>query len=239
MKHIGIVAVSAEGAALCYRTICLEGAAMLGLHEHPEISLHGFSLSNYQRLIDGDRWDAVGEMMLESAARVVQAGAQLLICPDNTVHQGLDLVLERSPAPWIHIAEEVSNEARRRGFKRLAILGTRFLMEGSVYPSKLAPAGIDYRVPNTEQRARINRIIYEELVYARFVPESRAYFQNVIRELGDSGCDAVALACTEIPLLISPADSPLPILDSTRILAREALLEATAAGNEIRNDSRG
>jgi len=228
VKHIGIVAVSAEGAALCYRTICLEGAAMLGPHEYPEISLHGFCLRNYQHLIDEDRWDTVGEMMLESAARVVQAGAQLLICPDNTVHQGLDLVRERSPAPWIHIAEEVSNEARRRGFKRLAILGTRFLMEGSVYPSKLAPAGIDYRIPNAEQRARINRIIYDELVYARFVPESRAYFQNVIRELGDGGCDAVALACTEIPLLISAADSPLPILDSTRILARAALRGATS-----------
>ena len=239
MKHIGIVAVSAEGAALCYRTICLEGAAILGRHEHPEISLHGFSLRDYQCLIDEDRWREVGERMLESAAKVVQAGAQLLICPDNTVHQGLDLVRERSPAPWIHIAEEVFNEARRRGFKRLAILGTRFLMEGPVYPSKLAPAGIDHRVPNTEQRARINRVIYEELVYARFVPESRAYFQSVIRELGESGCDAVALACTEIPLLISPADSPLPILDSTRILARAALREATAAENENRNEARG
>jgi aspartate racemase len=163
----------------------------------------------------------------------------LVICPDNTVHQGLDIVRERSPAPWIHIAEEVSNEARRRGFKRLAILGTRFLMEGSVYPSKLGPAGIDYRVPNAEQRARINRTIYDELVYARFIPESRAYFQNVIGELGESGCDAVALACTEIPLLISSADSPLPILDSTRILARAALREATAAESEIRNEGRG
>jgi len=143
MKHIGIIAVSAEGAALCYRTICLEGAAFLGPHDHPEITLHGFSLSNYQRLIDDARWDAVGERMLESAAKLVRTGVQLLICPDNTVHQGLDLVRERSPAPWIHIAEEVSDEARRRGFKRLAILGTRFLMEDSVYPSKLASAGID------------------------------------------------------------------------------------------------
>jgi len=227
-KHIGIVAVSAEGAALCYRTVCLEGAALLGPHDHPEISLHGFSLRSYQRLIDDDRWDAVGEMLLESAAKLVQSGAQLLICPDNTVHQGLDLVRERSPAPWIHIAEEVSAEARRRGFKRLAILGTRFLMEGPVYRSKLAPAGIDCRVPNLEQRTRINQIIYDELVSARFLPESRAYLQNVIRDLGDNGCDAVALACTEIPLLISPADSPLPILDSTRILARAALREATA-----------
>ena len=228
MKHIGIVAVSAEGAALCYRTICLEGAAVIGPHEHPEITLHGFSLSKYQRLIDEDRWDAVGEMMLESAAHLVRSGAQLLICPDNTVHQGLDLVRERSPAPWVHIAEEVSAEARRRGFKRLAILGTRFLMEGAVYQSKLAPACIGYRVPNTEQRMRINQIIYDELVHARFMPESRAYFQNVIGELGDNGCDAVALACTEIPLLISAADSPLPILDSTRILARAALRGATS-----------
>jgi len=231
MKHIGIVAVSAEGAALCYRTICLEGPATLGPHDYPEITLHGFSLSRYQHLIDDDRWDAVGEMMLESAARLVRSGAQLLICPDNTVHQGLDLVRERSPAPWIHIAEEVSDEARRRGFTRLGILGTRFLMEGSVYRSKLAPVGIDYRVPNTEQRTRINQIIYDELVYARFLPESRTYFQNVIRELGDNGCDAVALACTEIPLLISSADSPLPILDSTRILARAALRKATSAEN--------
>ena len=231
MKHIGIIAVSAEGAALCYRTICLEGAAFLGPHDHPEITLHGFSLSNYQRLIDDARWDAVGERMLESAAKLVRTGVQLLICPDNTVHQGLDLVRERSPAPWIHIAEEVSDEARQRGFKRLAILGTRFLMEGSVYPSKLASAGIDYRVPNLEQRTRINQIIYDELVYARFLPESRTYFENVIRDLGDNGCNAVALACTEIPLLISSADSPLPILDSTRILARAALREATSAKN--------
>jgi aspartate racemase len=201
MKHIGIVAVSAEGAAHCYRTICLEGAAILGPHEHPEISLHCFSLSSYQRLIDGDR------------------------------HRGLDLVRERSPAPWIHIAEEVSDEARRRGFKRIAILGTRFLMEGLVYRSKLAPVGIDCCVPNAEQRTRINRIIYDELVYARFVLESREYFQNLIRELGDNGCDAVALACTEIPLLVSDADSPLPILDSTRILARAALREATSPEN--------
>ena len=229
MKHIGIVAVSAEGAALCYRTICLEGATLLGPHDHPEIALHGFSLRSYQRLIDDDRWDAVGEMILESAGRLVRSGAQLLICPDNTVHQGLDLIRERSPAPWIHIAEEVADEARRRGFKRLAILGTRFLMEGPVYRSKLANASIDYRVPNTEQRTRINQIIYDELVYARFLPESRAYFQSVIGDLRDDGCDAVALACTEIPLLIGAADSPIPILDSTRLLARAALREATSA----------
>jgi aspartate racemase len=226
MKHIGIVAVSAEGAALCYRTICLEGAGLLGPYAHPEVSLHCFPLSSYQHLIDDGRWDAVGEQLLESAARLVRAGAELLICPDNTVHQGLDLVRARSPVPWIHIAEEVVGDARRRRLKRLAILGTRFLMEGPVYPSKLKPGGIDYRIPDARQRARINQIIYDELVYAHILPESLTYFQQVIRELAADGCDGVALACTEIPLLINEAVSPLPVLDSTRILARAALRKA-------------
>jgi len=228
MKHIGIVAVSAEGAALCFRTICLEGARLLGPYTHPEVSLHCFPLGGYQHLIDCGRWDAVGDQLLESAARLVRAGAELLICPDNTVHQGLDLVRGRSPVPWIHIAEEVVAEARRRSLKQLAILGTRFLMEGPVYPSKLKPAGIDYRIPDARRRQRINQIIYDELVYARILPESLAYFQDVIRELAADGCDGVALACTEIPLLINEAESPRPILDSTRILARAALRDATA-----------
>jgi aspartate racemase len=228
MKHIGIVAVSTEGAALCYRTICLEGAASLGPHAHPEISIHNFPLSAYQQLIDRDEWREVGEMLLESANKLVRAGAQLLICPDNTIHQGLDLIRDRSPAPWIHIAEEVTREAKQRGFKRVGILGTRFLMEGPVYPSKLTPAGIEYRVPNEGQRERINRIIYDELVCARFLPTSLKYFQEVIGDLASDGCDAVALACTEIPLLVGEADSQLPTLDSTRILARAALRDATS-----------
>ena len=228
MKHIGIVAVSAEGAALCYRTICLEGAALMGPHAHPEVSLHNSPLSEYQRLIDRDDWRAVSERLLESATKLVRAGAEILICPDNTIHQGLDLVRERSPAPWIHIAEEVTRAARLREFRRVGILGTRFLMEGPVYPSRLAAAEIEHRIPNPTQRERINQIIYDELVRARFERPSLKYFQEVIRDLKSDGCDAVALACTEIPLLVAEKDSDLPILDSTRILARAALRAAAA-----------
>lgn len=190
--------------------------------------MHNFALSDYQRMIDRDDWRAVGEVLLESAAKLVRAGAEILICPDNTIHQGLDLVRERSPVPWIHIAEEVTREARGRGFRRVGILGTRFLMEGPVYPSRLAAAGIEHRIPNPAQRERINRIIYDELVRSRFEQSSLAYFQVVIRDLKRDGCDAVALACTEIPLLVTEKDSELPILDSTRILARAALRDATA-----------
>lgn len=228
VKHVGIVAVSTEGAALCYRTICLEGEALLGQYAHPEVSMHNFPLGEYQRLIDRDDWRAVGELLLESAAKLVRAGAEILICPDNTIHQGLDLVRQRSPAPWIHIAEEVTREARDRGFRRVGILGTRFLMEGPVYPPRLAAAGIEHRIPDGAQRERINQIIYDELVRARFERPSLKYFQDVIRDLKGDGCDAVALACTEIPLLIAEKDSQLPILDSTRVLARAALRAATA-----------
>jgi aspartate racemase len=229
-RHVGIVAVSAEGAALCYRTICAEGAAILGRHAHPEISLHTYPLAAYMRPIDEGRWSESGQLLLASARKLAGAGAEFLICPDNTLHQALDLVRDESPLPWLHIAEEVALEAAARGFERLGILGTRHLMEGPVYPAKLAPRGIGYEIPDAEQRRRIDTTIFDELVEGRFEEGSRREFGKIIADLGERGCDAVVLGCTEIPLLVSEADSPLPVLDSTRILARAALREATAGG---------
>ena len=228
-KHIGIVAVSAEGAALCYRTICTEGAAILGAHDHPQITMHTFSLADYMRPIYEDRWDDAGRLLLDSATKLVDAGAELLICPDNTIHQAIDLVRDRAPAPWLHIAEEVATAAASRGVKRLGILGTRYLMEGPVYPSKLSALGIAHDIPDARDRERINTVIFDELVYGRFDEGPRRDFQDIIRRLGDRGCDAVVLGCTEIPLLIREGESPLPAFDSTRILARAALREATTS----------
>src|ERR1700751_2682226 len=172
MLHIGIVACSTEGAALCYRTISLEGARMIGRHDHPEVSLHSFSLAEYLKCINANDWAGVAERMLGSAENLAKAGADFLICPDNTIHQAFDLVEHRSPRPWLHIAQEVACEAKRNHFKRLAVLGTRWLMEGPVYPQKLKAAGIDYRIPDAQQRERINHIIMGELVNAQFLPHS-------------------------------------------------------------------
>ena len=227
-KHIGIVAVSAEGAALCYRTICAESAAILGPHDHPQITMHTFSLADYMRPVYDNRWDDVGRMLLESAGKLVEAGAELLICPDNTIHQAIDAIRDRAPAPWLHIAEEVAASAASRGVTRLGILGTRYLMEGPVYPPKLTARGIAYEIPEARDRQRINSVIFDELVYGRFDDGPRRDFQDIIRRLGDRGCDAVVLGCTEIPLLIRDGESPLPAFDSTRILARAALREATS-----------
>jgi aspartate racemase len=226
MLHIGIVACSTEGAALCYRTISLEGAEMLGAHDHPEVSLHSHSLAQYMKSIDTGDWAGVAELMLSSADKLAKAGADFLICPDNTIHQAFDLVEHRAPRPWLHIAREVAAEAKSKGLRRLAVLGTRYLMEGQVYPQALKAAGIEHRIPKAEQRQRINEIIFDELVNGQFLPRSLAYYVEVIRSLKDEGCDAVVLGCTEIPLLVTPESSPLPTLDSTRLLARGAVRKA-------------
>jgi aspartate racemase len=227
MKHIGIVACSAEGAALCYRTICVEGEAICGTHHHPEISMHTYSLGEYMHSIYKDDWKRVAELMLSSANKLAAIGAEFLICPDNTLHQAFDYFNDRSPLPWLHIAEEVAAAAARQNCKHLAILGTKYLMEGPVYPSRLKEFSIRSTVPEQTQRVELNRIIFEELVKSKFLPASRQYFSRVIQELKDQGCDGVVLGCTEIPLLISQEDSDLPVLDSTRLLARAALRKAT------------
>jgi aspartate racemase len=225
-KHIGIIAVSAEGAALCYRTICVEGAATFGPHNHPEVTMHTIPLAQYMGRIDAGDWEGTAQLLLRSARKLVDAGADFLICPDNTAHQAIDLIIDDSPRPWLHIAREVASTAKARGYRRVGVLGTKYLMEGPVYPTKLASVGITPEIPSPADRDRVNRIIFEELVYGRFEEPARRFFQEAIARLKSHGCDAIALSCTEIPLLISEQDSALPILDSTRILARAALREA-------------
>jgi len=221
--HIGIVACSAEGASLCYRTICVEGARLMGPHAHPEISMHSHSLADYMNCIYRGDWQGVADLMLSSAGKLAKTGAEFLICPDNTIHQAFPCVEPGSPLPWLHIAEVVADEAAARGFRRLGLTGTRWLVEGDVYPEKLTARGLEFLRPSEAERDEINRIIMEELVYGVFRPEGVRVFQQVIERMKSEGCDAVVLGCTEIPLIIDDANSSLPTLDSTRLLARAAL----------------
>ena len=218
--------MSAEGAALCYRTVCAEGTSTMGRHAHPEVTMHTYPLSAYMRHMDAGQWEEVASMLLASAEKLRQAGADFLICPDNTAHQAIDLIRDRSPIPWLHIAEEVASVAAERGFRRVLILGTRYLMEGQVYQAKLGPRLIECEIPPTDERIQINAFIFDELVYGRFEKSTRSYFSQVIARSRSRGVDAAVLGCTEIPLLMGDADSPMPTLDSTRILARAALREA-------------
>jgi aspartate racemase len=225
-RHIGIVACSAEGAALCYRTICDEAPSFMGRHMHPEVSMHTFPLGEYMKFITAGDWKGVASLMLGSARKLKSIGADFLLCPDNTIHHAMPYVVPDSPLPWLHIVEEVAGEAQRRGLKKLAITGTRITMEGTVYPDVLAKAGIDHRVPTPLDREKIDKIIFDELVNGVFRSESLGVFRAIIERLKSEGCDAVVLGCTEIPLLVTPESSPLPVLDSTRLLARAAIHRA-------------
>ncbi len=188
--------------------------------------MHTHSLADYVECLDRGDLQGVGELMLSSAHKLARAGADFLICPDNTIHQAFAYVAPRSPLPWLHIAEVVAAEAASRGFRRLGVTGTRWLVDSEVYPDKLTARGLAYVRPNPVEREETNRIIMDELVCGVIKPEGIAYFQQLIRRLKDEGCDAVVLGCTEIPLIINDANSPLPTLDSTRLLARAALRRA-------------
>lgn len=228
MKHIGIVAASVEGAALAYRSVVQIGAERLGPDRHPEVSLHHLDLHGYRVAVEADDWTAVGERMLRSGEALARAGADFLICAANTPHQGLDRVRDRSPLPWLHIAEVVLDEALRRGLKRLLLLGTRPLMLGPVYPPHARARGIELVLPEEAERDEIQRNIFEELVHGRLEPSTRRSYIELVERSAGSGCDGVILGCTEIPLIVTEDDLCLPALDSTRLLAAAAVDEAIA-----------
>ena len=226
MKHIGIVACSAEGAALCYRAICLEALTLVGKNDHPRITLDSIAMARWLPAFDAGDYAGVARFMLESARLLAAAGADFAICPDNSAHLAWDHVQAATPLPWLHIARVVGEEASRRGFRRIGILGTRYTMAGTMYSEALGRLGIDAVTPEAPDFETVDRIIFAELVDGVFTDRSRQAYNRVIARLGERGCDAVALACTEIPLLVRPEESPLPALDSTRLLARAALVEA-------------
>lgn len=224
--HIGIVACSAEGAALCYRTICQEGEQLMGPHGHPEVSLHSHSFARYVQYLERGDWHGVGALMLDSAQRLERVGADFLICPDNTIHQALPFVQPRSPLPWLHIAEVVAARASAHGYSRVGLTGTKWLVTSEVYPDALAAHGVELLRPSEEEIVEIDRIIMEELVRGVFTAEARSSLHGVIKRLKTKGCNAVILGCTELPLLVDQKTAALPTLDSTRLLARAALQRA-------------
>ena len=227
MMHIGILAHSFEGATLCFRTACLEGVKRLGEHMHPEITM---TCSPMALVMDAwERGDnaELRAFFMKDAARLAAAGADFFLCPDNTAHIALESEGEPFPLPGLHIGEVVAEEAQRRGYRKIGILGTKYTMTGPVYPGALGRRGLEWAVPDAKDRVVINAIIFDELCLGQFRDESRQAYVEIIRKLAADGCDAVALVCTEIPLLITPEVSPLPTLDSTRLLAAAAVDVAT------------
>ena len=223
MKRIGILAHSAEGAGLCFLEACHAGEEKLGEHNHPDIVLDIVAMGAAMPLWERNDYAAVREILARSCERLQRAGADFFVCPDNTAHLAFETDGPPFALPGLHIADIVAQTAKARGASRVGLLGTKWTMGGTTYANAFARAGLDYRVPSPESRADMNAIIFDELVRGRFLDSSRARVVAMIDDLKREGCDAVALSCTEIPLLVTQEVSPLPILDSTRLLARAAV----------------
>lgn len=235
--HIGILAHSAEGATLCYRTVWLEGIARMGPHDHPEITLTGIAMHHALPAWEAGDLETVRRIFYADAEKLAAAGADFFVLPDNTAHIALEAPGEDFPIPCLHIGEVVAEEAAHAGHKKLAILGTDWTMTGPVYPGACARWGLDWEVPDEADRAEIHRIIMDELCLGEVKDASRDIYLRIIERLAARGCDAAALVCTEIPLLVTPDVSPVPVLDSTRLLAKAAV--EVALGQRAMPDWRG
>jgi aspartate racemase len=222
VKHLGILAHSAEGAALCFRAFCQEGFAELGPHDHPDVTMDCIALARSMGAWNDGEYTSIRAILSESVHRLAAAGADFFVCPDNTAHMALEEPGEDLALPGLHIAEVVAERAVGDGRVRVGVLGTRYLMDGPLYPRAFSAHGIAVELPDPSDRHVINKIIFAELVNGVLTTSSRQEYVHVIEKLEAQGCDAVALVCTEIPLLITPETSPLPTLDSTRLLAHAA-----------------
>lgn len=223
MKHIGILAHSAEGASLCFLSAVHEGSRQLGEHLHPDITLDcmpfGPTMPHWEKL----EFETIRKYLLKSAGKLARAGCDFFVLPDNTGHLALEASGEPFPIPALHIADAVADEAAAKGFKRVAVLGTKWTMTGPIYKNALAKKGIESAIPGENDVAFINRTIFDELCSGIFKAETTAEYIRIIDDLKASGCDAAALVCTEIPIIITPENSPLPTLDSTRLLGKAAV----------------
>ena len=237
MKHIGILAHSYEGASLCYRAVCLDGIRRLGPHFHPEITLTGVAMHHMMDAYGRDDHAATRAMFQHDIRKLAAAGADFFVLPDNTAHIALESPGPPFPIPCLHLGAVVADRAERHGNRKVGILGTKWTMTGPVYPGALGRRGIAWEIPDEDDRTLINAVIFDELCLGSFTDESREAYVAIIDKLADRGCDSVALVCTEIPLLITPDVSPLPTLDSTRLLA-EAAVEV-ALGERPMPDWRG
>ncbi len=228
MKTIGIVAATAEGAALCYRTIVEMAGKQLGPNVHPKILLANTSFADILEPQNLRDWSAVAKVLTDDVNLLAQIGADFAIMPVNAVHYAYPKIAESAQIPVLNLVDIVADECQARGFKKAAVLGVGMTMSDGLYDSALRQRGIEPIVPNADSQKQLSRIIYDELVLGKIVSESTDWIVGLLEKLKHQGCDGVALACTELPLVINENNSPLPFIDTTRLLAKRALQVATS-----------
>lgn len=227
-KHIGIAAVSPEGSSLCYREIFRLSSRIMGNDGHPRMTLHNEPFDSYLQAALKSDWHKVGELLRRTADVLAAAGAEFCISPDNLMQNGVHLAEVGSKIPWLNMTDAVAEAVARDQRKRVGLIGTKLVTYGSSYQTHLGMKGVELFVPTEEQASEIDAIIFRELVKGVVRPASRQRMIEVICSLADRGCEGVILGCTEAPLVVTAETAPLPVYDSTTVLAEAALRYSTS-----------
>ncbi|MFK7759898.1 MAG: aspartate/glutamate racemase family protein [Phycisphaerales bacterium] len=222
-KHIGIVAVSPEGAASCYRQLFRHASVKLPADQHPVVSIYNIPLALYIQAVRSDNWRLVGQMLQESAHKLAEIGAEFCFTPDNAVQHAVQLADANSPIPWIKMTDAVADAIARDERTKVGVIGTKYVTSGSVYQTDLGIKGIKLVRPTDQDAETLDTIIFDELIYGAICDDSRAAVMGIVDRLAAEGCEGLILGCSEAPLMISAQTSPLPLYDASDIIAERAM----------------
>jgi aspartate racemase len=231
MHTIGLVGgMSWHSTASYYRVVNEVVAARLGGHHSASIVLRSLDFAEVRRHQESGDWAGAGDLLIRAARECVAGGADVVAICTNLMHKVAPAVEAAVDVPLLHIGDAVARAAADHGWDRLGVLGTRWVMEEPFYAERLAPHGITAITPGADDRALVDRVVFDELTQGVVRPESRAAYVAVLEGLAEQGAEAVVLACTEIGLLVGAGDSPLPLIDSADVHARALAEAALGAG---------
>lgn len=225
-KHIGIVAVSPEGSANCYRSIGGRCSEIRDPTRRPTVTLHNRPLSTYVEALERGDWPRVAEMLRDSARALAHAGADFCVLPDNVCHHALPMAESGSPIPWLNMIDLVADALKASGCSRVGLIGTKYVTYGSTYQIALGLRGMHLHVPPEDETTVIDHIIFDEAVHNRVKPESRERVLASVKNLKSRGCEALILGATEAGMLVDAATCPIPIFDPVELLADAAIYHA-------------
>lgn len=225
-KNIGIVAVSPEGSANCYRIIGRRCSDISDPAQRPSVLLHNRPLSTYVEALNRGDWPRVAELLRESASALLHAGADFCVLPDNVCHHALPMAESGSPIPWLNMINLVADALKNSGCRSVGLIGTRFVTYGSTYQIALGLRGMHLHVPPDDETTAIDHILFDEAVHNRVRPASRERVLNSVKSLKDRGCEALILGATEAGMLVDATESPLPLFDPVELLADAAIYHA-------------
>lgn len=226
-KTIGIVAVSHHGSSLCYRALAERASRRIDPPDQPTVILHNLPLAQYIDAMRQGDWMAVGTMLACSAEALAAAGADFCILPDNLAHHAAHFAAQASPIPWLNMIELVADAVTAERLQTVGIVGTRMVMNGSIYQSMLGLRGVSLLTPPGEDMEAIDSVIFGELIFGKTTRESRDRLADAVCRLGERGCEGVIYGSTELPLLLAPAKCPLKAFDPVDLLVEGALSLAT------------